>query len=170
MQQKIYTIRQAEQADAVKIVNAEQSIAAVPGFFRSLPSELSEENVIATIKKFKKESSGVYLVAEIENRLIGHAFLKTHSLHNLRHVAALHIAVHIGWQEQGVGKQLLNELIVWAKNSAELKKIELSVRAGNTRAIALYKKSGFQEEGRLKNHVKVGNSYQDDLLMGLWLE
>lgn len=48
-----------------------------------------------------------------------------------------------------------------------IKKIQLNVRASNSSAIYLYKKFGFQEEGRLKNRVKIQDRYIDDLIMGL---
>jgi RimJ/RimL family protein N-acetyltransferase len=59
-------------------------------------------------------------------------------------------------------------LIDWAIQSGVVEKIELNVRASNTRAIALYKKMGFVEEGRLKNRIKISNDrYIDDILMAL---
>ncbi len=43
-------IRKAQIEDAQAIVTAEQEIAQTPGYFCSQPSELSEQNVIKTIK------------------------------------------------------------------------------------------------------------------------
>ncbi|MBA3602371.1 MAG: GNAT family N-acetyltransferase [Parachlamydiaceae bacterium] len=62
----------------------------------------------------------------------------------------------------------MQHIIDWAKQSDTLEKIELNVRASNGRAIALYKKMGFIEEGRLKNRVKIDQShYIDDGLKAL---
>lgn len=156
------TIRKAELKDARSIVEAERAIAQKPGFFCSKPEELSEESVEQTILSPRN----MYLVAELDGKVVAHAFLEPHTLQSLSHVADLNIAVHLGWQGKGIGEKLLEELIKTAK-SASLEKIQLNVRASNSAAIALYKKMGFQEEGRLKKRVKIGDQYMDDIIMGL---
>lgn len=160
------TIRKAELQDALCIVEAEREIAQEPGHFCSQPSELNEKAVIQTIQ----DSQSIYLVAEHEGEIIGHAFLESYTLQSLRHIADLNIAVHLGWQNKGIGRRLLEQLIDRAKKSPVIEKIQLNVRASNTPAISLYKKMGFQEEGRLKNRVKVKDRYIDDLIMGLELK
>jgi len=164
------TIRKAEVKDAPCVVEAEREIAQEPGYFCSQPSELDEKAVIQTIQS----SQSIYLVAEHERQIIGHAFLESYTLQSLRHVADLNIVVHLGWQKKGIGTKLLKQIILWAKNSGVLEKIQLNVRASNTTAISLYKKIGFQEEGRLKNRLKIKDLYIDDIIMGLdlrnWIE
>lgn len=159
-------IRQAKIEDANAIVEAEREIAKEPGYLCSQPSELKLENVINTISAFR-DGSGVYLVAEFNGRLVGHAFLVSQHLQSLCHVADLNIAVHKGWQKQGIGTKLLHHIITWAKESKFIRKIQLNVRATNSSAVSLYKKMGFEEEGRLKNRVKVKDDYIDDIIMGL---
>lgn len=162
------TIRRATIEDALAIVTAEKEIAATPGYFCSQPNELSEQNVIKTIKFLAESEKGIYLVAERDGKIVGHAFLEPLHLKSICHVAQLSIGVHHGWQEKGIGTALMEELIAWAKQSATIEKIELNVRASNSRAIALYKKMGFVEEGRLRNRIKVNEShYIDDVLMAL---
>lgn len=159
-------IRNAKVEDADAILKAERRIAEEPGYFCSQPSELTVKNVISTITAFK-DGNGLYLVAESNGKLVGHAFLEPQHLQALRHVADLNIAVHLGWQNKGIGTKLLKRIIEWAKESGTLKKIQLNVRASNSSAISLYKKMGFEEEGRLKNRVKVKEGYIDDIVMGL---
>lgn len=160
------TIRQAKIEDAKDIVESEREIAQVPGFFCSLPSELSEESVKKTIES----PLGIYLIAEKEKTLVGHAFLEILDLKSLRHIAQLNIAVHKGYQGKGIGTQLMERMIEWAKQSGTVEKIELNVRASNTPAIALYHKMGFVEEGCLKRHVKSGDQYFDDIVMALHIK
>lgn len=160
---EIEIIRKAELRDAANIVKAEQKIAQEPGFFCSQPSELSEQNVKNTIES----SNGIYFVAECNGSIAGHAFLEIIPLQSLKHIAQLNIAVHKGFQNRGIGTQLMDRIIEWAKESESIEKIELNVRASNTQAIVLYKKMGFLEEGCLKRHVKTSNGYIDDILMAL---
>ena len=162
------SIRRAKVEDSHLLSVAEQEIAETPGYFCSLPSELTEESVINMIGSLEKINNGIYLVAEIEGQIVGHAFLKPLQVQTVSHVAELGLAVHQGWQEKGIGTALMKYLIEWAGKSGTIEKIELNVRASNKRAIALYKKIGFIEEGRLKNRVKIStNNYIDDILMAL---
>ncbi len=159
-------IRPARVEDARCIAEAEKEIAEEPGYFCSLPSEVSEEKIKHTIETLQ----GIYLVAEKEGQIVGHAFLERFPLQLLRHVVQLTIGVHQGHQEQGIGTLLLEKLIEWAKQTGTVEKIELNVRATNTRAIALYTKMGFHEEGRFSRRIKVGNCYYDDLSMALHIQ
>lgn len=160
-------IRLAQSADAALLCQAEQVIATRPGHLVSRPDELHVQNFVATIEK----PTTRYIVAEENNEIIGHAFLEQMGLQAVAHIMRLTIAVHEGHQGQGVGRLLMTELIDWAKSTPSVEKIELHVRATNLRAIALYKKLGFEEEGRLKKRIKISETeYVDDLTMGLVLK
>jgi len=160
-------IRLAKATDASILCHAEQTIAAVPGRLVSQPDELRVENFVAMIEK----STTRYIVVEKDNEIIGHAFLEQMGLKAVAHIMRLTIAVHEGHQGQGVGKLMMTHLVDWAKSTPSVEKIELHVRATNSQAIALYKKLGFVEEGRLKHRVKISDTqYLDDLTMGLILK
>ena len=160
-------IREAKIEDAVAIVEMLRDIATKPGFFSSQPSEITLETVIDTISNVG-DGSGICLVVEAKGKLVGLAFLTAHHKQSLQHVSNLDaLAVHLGWQRKGIGTKLLTQVIEWARQSKKTQKIELNVRASNFGAISLYKKMGFEEEGRLKNRVKVDNDYVDDIVMGL---
>jgi RimJ/RimL family protein N-acetyltransferase len=166
----VIAIRHAALEDAHEIAEAEREIAKDPGFFCSQPFELTDQNVEHTITGFLKYKNGIYLVAECKNEIVGHAFLEQLYLQSLRHVAELTVVVHKDWQEKGIGTKLMESLVEWAKDSGQIEKIELNVRATNHRAIALYKKMGFHEEGYRQKRVKLGgNQYIDDVLMALFL-
>lgn len=163
-------IRHAQIEDASSLALAEQEIARQPGILLSVPSELKTENFEQKISSILTHKNGQYLVVEADNVLIAHGFLETLPLQSICHVATLTLVVHQGWQGKGVGTLLLQKLIEWAKEWEIISKIELSVRASNTRAIALYTKFNFQQEGLLKHHVRIAdNQFVDEILMGLQL-
>jgi RimJ/RimL family protein N-acetyltransferase len=61
---------------------------------------------------------------------------------------------------------LLQVLLEWAEKNPLIEKVSLGVFATNHRAISLYKKMGFIEEGRKINEFKFDdNEYVDDILM-----
>jgi RimJ/RimL family protein N-acetyltransferase len=73
------------------------------------------------------------------------------------------------WRGRGVGTALVAAAIEWAR-ARRLHKLALSVFPHNEAAIALYRKFGFVEEGRLVQHVRRANGDLWDLIeMGLLL-
>ncbi len=164
------TIRKARIEDSFACAQAEREIAATPGLLVSKPFELLEDEFRTTILKSTQPKSVIYLVAECKEELVGHAFLEPLHRSVISHVADLTMAIHPGWQGKGIGTQLLQALIKQAKVSGNIEKIALHVRATNERAIALYTKAGFIQEGQLKKHVKINaTEYIDDVLMALFI-
>jgi GNAT superfamily N-acetyltransferase len=75
--------------------------------------------------------------------------------------------VAAGWRGRGVGTALVAAAIEWARVYG-LHKLALSVFPHNDAAIALYRKFGFVEEGRLVRHVRRADGQFWDLIeMGL---
>lgn len=73
--------------------------------------------------------------------------------HNLMDLA---VAVHPGWQGQGVGARLFEALFAVADGlSPRIERIELAVREGNTGAIRLYERLGFVLEGCHPGRVRL---------------
>jgi len=166
-----FNIRQARVEDAPTLASAEREIARTPGLLASRPHELLDAKFAAKVAELAASEEGRYLVAEQDGAIVGHAMFDPLALEVTRHVVALTIAVHPGWERKGVGKALLTALIEWARAAPRVEKAELRVRSGNLPAITLYEKMGFVEEGRMKKRIKIGpGQYLDDITMGLWLK
>ena len=109
------------------------------------------------------------LVAEIDGTVIGVAGLQPLN-DSLRqsHVRALGITVAGSAHGCGVGTALMHGLLDWADQWAQVKRIELRVNVDNLGAIALYKKFGFVEEGRLLGECFRAGHYVDVFAMARW--
>lgn len=68
---------------------------------------------------------------------------------------------------RGYGLDASNALLCYAFRELNLHRISLRVLAQHRRAIRLYEKIGFREEGRLREDTFRGGVYQDSLLMGI---
>ena len=79
------------------------------------------------------------------------------------------ISVDRVWRRQGVGTQLLENAIAWARKSGLVSRIELSVFERNSTAIHLYEKFGFDVEGKRRRAVFRDGTYLDTFLMALLL-
>ena len=159
------TIRTAVKNDAAVLCDAEKLTAMTPGLLASRPGEIYIELIEEKIEALA--TRGRYVVAEIDGETVGHALLEPlGSLAAISHVFVLTIIVHPGMLGQGIGSALLNDLLDWAQQDVRVTKVELRVRPTNTRALALYKKLGFVEEGRFRRRLRLDDgTFIDDLAM-----
>jgi len=105
-------------------------------------------------------------VAEAESSVIGSIGLRLAPYG----VVSLGMAIVDGYRGQGIGTRLLDSGIGWARR-AGAHKVALEVWPHNERAIALYTKTGFIEEGRLRHHYRRRNGeLWDAAVMGLLLD
>ena len=68
----------------------------------------------------------------------------------------------------GIGTALLNHLIGVARMK-KLSKVWLQVSTDNDRAINVYKKAGFEIEGKLSKESCIDGKYRDEYRMVLFL-
>ena len=73
------------------------------------------------------------------------------------------------WRGRGVGRRLIGRAIE-ASRALPQARVEPTVRADNESAIALYRRVGFEEEGRRRRALLVDAVYYDDILMALLLD
>jgi RimJ/RimL family protein N-acetyltransferase len=158
-------IRSAARSDAHLLWDAEQRTAMTPGLLAARPGEIPVEAFEAKIDSLA--TRGRYMVAELDGEPVGHAFLEPlGALAAIAHVFQLTMVVHPGHLGRGIGTALLGDLLDWAQRDARVRKIELRVRSTNQRAIGLYEKFGFREEGRFRSRIALPDgTFLDDLAM-----
>lgn len=165
------TIRHANPEDAAKIAAGEREAAQTPGLLNARPGEIPESAFAGKIASLQRSERGLYAVAEREGDIVGHVLLDPMRLAANAHVCTLTIVVYPSRQGQGIGRQLLDYAIQWARRDRHVEKIELMVRATNTRAIRLYRAVGFVEEGRIRKRVRQDDGrYIDDIAMALFVD
>jgi putative acetyltransferase len=101
-------------------------------------------------------------------RIVASASLKFNAQEVFKHKAEFAITVHDDYQNIGVGTALLNHLISIARKK-NLKKVFLTVNDGNTKALHVYEKAGFQIEGTLRKEICLNGKYLDEYRMALFL-
>jgi len=108
-----------------------------------------------------ERSAELHLVAEVGGRVVGSAGLHPQSPLRRRHAAMLGISVAADSQGRGVGSALMQAVCDYADGWAQLLRIELTVFAGNRRAIALYERFGFRQEGMHRGYAMRDGVYAD---------
>ena len=155
-----FVVRPALAGDARAMA---ESFAAVAeerdGIATEPPVNIEERTAL-----FASSADGSF-VAVADGRIVGLIHVEV-SRHGFGEFGML---VDRDWRGQGVGSALVQAAIGWARGQG-LHKLCLEVFAHNTAAIALYRKSGFVEEGRrVKQYRRASGELWDSIIMGLAL-
>lgn len=126
-----------------------------------------QENMI---KSVNSSENNTMILATINNKIIGIGTISSNQKIKGKHVGILGIVITDKYCNLGLGKIIMDCLIDWCKSNNITKKISLSVRQDNPRAIALYEKCGFESEGIFKNDTYIDGEFYHILNMGLILE
>ncbi|PFZ65182.1 GNAT family N-acetyltransferase [Bacillus wiedmannii] len=168
-------IRLAKEVDAESIIDIRKEIIlseTTTKFFivspKKLPNDIDTEK-----EKIRKsnEKGNLYIVYEVDSKVVGFLLFNRYELERLRHAGTMGMGIREVYCNQGIGKKLIEFLISWAKGQKGLEKICLGVVSINDRAIKVYKRMGFVEEGRQRKQIKYEDgTYGDDVLMGLYID
>ena len=121
------------------------------------------------IRSIKREKKSVIFIAEFEGRIIGSSGLHFNGKSNrVSHRATFSISLLKDFWGKGIASRLTEYIINHAK-VINLKKIELTVRVDNEKAIKLYKKFGFETEGEIKHYFYINNKYYNAYIMALFI-
>ncbi len=163
---KSLLIRNAEAKDAEEIIIMVKQVIDETGFF---PHTAEEFNVTVEHEVEYIKITALFLLVEIDGKIVGSATLNRNDLIKLNHIVTFGITILKEYCGLGIGSLLMEKIIECTKSNG-IEKIELEVFENNTSAIMLYKKFGFVEEGRKRKYIKTNEGYQDMILMGRFLE
>jgi putative acetyltransferase len=107
----------------------------------------------------------VQLVALSDGQVIGHIGLDQYARIRQGHVGTVYMGVALDWQGQGVGSKLMEAVLEIADNWMNLRRIELTVYFDNEAAQRLYRKFGFEMEGRLRDYAVRDGVFADAMSM-----
>ncbi|WML42782.1 GNAT family N-acetyltransferase [Neobacillus sp. PS3-40] len=164
----IYIIRSAIQKDAKALSEVRLQI---DGETENLDREkgeafIDEFGFNQIIKEDTESFNSLFLVAEINGRIVGFIRGAGNKLKRMSHRVEFGIGVLKEYWGYGIGKNLLKELIHWADSSG-IRKITLHVLETNDKAKKLYENHGFQVEGILKEDKFLSDgNYYNTIVMG----
>jgi RimJ/RimL family protein N-acetyltransferase len=157
-------VRPAAESDLDAVIETFWSVAAEGRWIGTeVPFDRDKRraDLIASIGS----DSASLVVAEVDGQVVGHI-----GVHLAPYgVADIGMAIIDGYRGKGIGTSLLEAAIDWAR-AAGAHKVYLEVWPHNEAGIALYRKLGFEQEGRKKRHYRRANGeIWDAILMGLQL-
>lgn len=157
------TIRVADDADAEQL--AALDAAAWPRQFQVTPPQRADELFFTTWRDPRD-----VIVAD-RGGIVGYIRLGRHmkiaANDHVLHIASLVVATQA--RGQGIGGLLVDAAVQEARRRG-VTKLGLRVLSNNLGALRLYRRCGFEEEGRLRSELRRDDgSYVDDVWMALWL-
>ena len=121
------------------------------------------------IRSLEDKEASIMLLAMDKDEIAGIATIHSSAKVKARHDGELGIVVAKKYQGQGIGTELIRQLIEWAKGNGVTTRISLDTRADNVKAVELYLKFGFVVEGCRKNSTLLDGKYYDLYVMGMML-
>jgi RimJ/RimL family protein N-acetyltransferase len=168
-----FIIRPAVPDDAAEFLRHRRLIAQEPnngivqGPDDPLPTEAEMRERFA--QAARSANSVTMLALDSAQHVIGLAGLHGGNRQANRHTATIGIAISPEWRGQGVGTALMQALIDYARAGGVLKRLELDVISTNERAIHVYRKLGFVDEGFHPRRLFKDGSFHDNLSMALFI-
>jgi putative acetyltransferase len=159
------SIRRARPEDAEAFVR----IMAEPAVYRQL-MQLPHPDLAGWRERLSRTADptapDLQLVAESGGEVVGSAGLHPAGWSpRRRHAMMLGISVPSAWQGRGVGSALMQAICDYADQWLGLRRLELQVYADNARAIALYRRFGFELEGTHRAYALRDGELVDSLSM-----
>ncbi len=165
---KIYTLRSPEVADAEQMIAYLKTTAEETEYGLSYPEEMNFtiQDEEAFIANFSADEGSIMISAFEDGELVGNASLmRVFDKKKTLHRATFGMAMLKKVWGKGLGGKILSELIASAKQ-AGYEQIELEVVSTNVPAVSLYRKLGFEVYGERPRSLKLKNgSYSNELLM-----
>ena len=160
------TIREALPADGQALADLIMTINEETEFLgTSEDRPLWAEHPEQGLRDMHERGSGVYFIALDGSEIVGYvgafpgSFARTRGI-----IYVAHIGVRAAGRGRGIGPRLLEAIETWAR-ARTARRLELRVDVANPRALALYRRQGFEIEGRLPHASLIDGAWHDHYWM-----
>lgn len=152
-------IESAKLEEAEKIISFIKEVETETNFLMRESGEfnMSLENERKFIESKINNNKEIFLTAKVNGNIVGTLGFATSPLNRYQHKGQFGISISKKFWGYGIGSKLIETMISWADNN-NFVKICLEVDSNNRRAMRLYQKFGFEQEGILKldKHLETG--------------
>lgn len=159
-------IRPVTVADAAALLALAQQLDQESRFMMLEPAErqTSVADQADQLAALLAQPNQMIFVAAAGDQLVGYLEAQGGVFRRNQHSAELVIGILAAYAGRGIGTRLFAALLAWAP-TVGLSRLELTVMAHNSRAIALYQKMGFVIEGSKRHSLRVDGHYVDEYYM-----
>ena len=117
------------------------------------------------LAEMRERGTGVYFIALEGDEIVGFlgafpgSFARTRGI-----VYVAHVGMRAGHRGRGIGPRLFEAVEGWAR-ARNARRLELRVDVANPRALALYRRQGFEIEGRVPDASLIDGAWHDHYWM-----
>lgn len=164
-------LRKVEVNDAEKMIEYLNIVGGESDnlLFGENEFRLSIDQEKSHLENMAKQETSMMIVGIINKKIVSIAQISAPNRKRISHNAEIAISVKKEYWNFGIGSEVMETLIDFAKDTKKIKNISLGVKASNTKARKLYSKFGFKEVGFHKNFFYVNDEYDDEILMDLYI-
>lgn len=127
-----------------------------------------EENLLYTEEDWRKyleraaNGETILLFAEVDGKIVGSAGAFFYKAAKEKHKATIFgVGVLPEYHGQGIGRQLVEAVMVRLQAMPHIKKMDLAVTTSQQAAVKLYEKLGFVRVGEMKKELFVDGQFYD---------
>lgn len=149
---KTAVFRSPRREDAAAMIDQLRLMSAESDFLLRIPEEVNMtlEQEERFIEGINQSCNNYMLLCEIDGQYAGNCHLQLYDKYKMHHRGSVAIGLSQAFWGMGIGTVMFEEMISLARQRG-CTQLELSVIEGNERGLALYRKMGFVEYGRLPN-------------------
>ncbi len=168
---KLLVVREAEPEDSAALIAFSKIVGRETDFLNTDESGwqvTAEEEAEKLAASLINPRQGTFL-ALVDSEIAGMFSVNPFSTRQrIRHNAVFGIALRESCWHLGIGSVAMTLAVDMAREWG-YHKLMLEARADNARALALYRRFGFTECGRRREHMCIRGQYYDEILMELML-
>lgn len=116
------------------------------------------------LEHFITSPTNTIFVAENDEQLVGFALITTKNYERTKHEAIISMGVKYLYRSKGIGSSLIHSVEAWCLNR-KIRRIEACIVPENQHALELFKSSGFNIEGELRDKLLIDGKYYNQYIL-----
>lgn len=152
------TLRPPQIADAQEMLTFRIKSLGQTDYLMQYPEEMADytiEKQLNFINRMIDSLNDKLFVAVVDGRIAGTGQVSFNSRIKTKHKASIGIALLKEYWGMGIGSRIFDEIIKTATERDGVELLQLEVIEGNERAIALYKKFGFEIVAEIPDAIRL---------------
>lgn len=163
-------LRTAREADAEEMLAFRIKSIGETDFLLQYPEEMADYTIEKQLKfmdRMINSENDKMFTAVVDGKIVGTGQISFNTRIKLKHRASIGIALLKEYWGLGIGSAIFTEIIKSAQSRDGVELLELEVIEGNERAIALYKKFGFEIVAEIPDAIRLkdGTSLKEITMM-----
>jgi ribosomal protein S18 acetylase RimI-like enzyme len=160
-------IRPLSSADAEAFQSLRlEALRNDPSSFASSYEEECDTPLATVAERLTSVPERCVLGAFDAGRLVGMVGIEKETMRKLAHKAWIWgMYVTPAARQRGIGRQLMSEVLRYARDTLQVERVNLGVNAANAAAVALYRALDFETYGLERAFLKVDGELHDEFIM-----